>query len=109
MTSESDYEDENVPGSGDTVHVVTFFQRKKGPKHQILYRIVLSQNQFDLLMSDRFHRLHLTSGGSSQAENFCLRKPLQKLELMIEDRKFSGYDPILIFEFLTRILEAMIH
>lgn len=47
----------------------------------------------------------MTNKDSTDAETFRLRKTLQNLELPFKDRKFYGKDPILIFDFLARLIE----
>lgn len=56
-------------------------------------------------MPYRHYRLRLTSHGGSHTDTFRPRKPLQNLEAMFKDRTFSGEDPILIFDFWTRLVE----
>lgn len=45
--------------------------------------------------------LRLKNQDRAHAETFRLRKTLQNLKLTFMDRKFSGEDLILIFDFLT--------
>lgn len=85
--------------------IVLLFQRNKGPKHQGLYSIVWSQKRLDRLMYWRFLRLRLTSHGSSKDYDLGLRKTLQNSELVFEDRKFSGEELNLIFDFFRRLVE----
>lgn len=56
-------------------------------------------------MSYHYYRLPLSTHGCSNADTFCLRKTLQKLNLVFKNRKFLGENPILIFDFLTRLIE----
>lgn len=56
-------------------------------------------------MSNRYYCLRLTSHGSSHSNTFLLRKKLPNLERIFKDSKFLGEDSILIFDFLTRLVE----
>lgn len=75
------------------------------PKHPVLYSLLPSKKIFNLIMSNRFYRLRVKNQDLTHTETFLLRKMLQNLELTFKDRKFSGEEPILIFDFLTRLVE----
>lgn len=47
----------------------------------------------------------MTSRGIPHEGNFYLRKTLQNLEFMFKVRKFSGEDPIFMFDCLARLVK----
>lgn len=59
----------------------------------------------DHLLLYCYYRLRLKSQDRTHSETFGLRKTLQNLELIFKDRKFSGEDPIVCFDFLTWLVE----
>lgn len=56
-------------------------------------------------MSCSLYSLLSTNQDRTRDETFRLDKTLRNLELTSKDRKFSGEDPILTFDFLTRFVE----
>ena len=56
-------------------------------------------------MSYRYYCLTRYRGGNDSASTGELSRHLKSLELTMKDYRFSGEDPILIFDFLSRIME----
>ena len=56
-------------------------------------------------MSYRYYRLTRYRGGRDSASTGELRRHIKSLELTMKDYRFSGEDPILIFDFLSRMVE----
>lgn len=77
----------------------------KRPQHTGSYGTVRAQKRFDRLMYYLNYRLRLTYHSRLYADIFRLRKTLQNLELMLKYSKFSAWDPIIIFDFLTHLVE----
>ena len=56
-------------------------------------------------MSYRYFRLRKMAQTRDRARKSQFLKLLKNLDLSFSERKFSGRDPILIFDFLTRMVE----
>lgn len=82
-----------------------FFQRKNGPKRAGLSSIIPPNRLYDKLMSYRYYRLMRTDHRRNADANNNLSRLLKSLDLTFKEHKFSGSDPILVFDFLTRIVE----
>ena len=93
----SDYE--SVP------EIVPFHQRRKGPSHPGLASLRPSNQRYDRLMSYRYYRLNKTSHTRNHAITHQLHKLLKNVNLSFKESKFTGKDPILIFDFLARMVE----
>ena len=98
---EQGQQDQQPPSFGE----IAFGNRRKGPKHPNLDSLVPSEERFDRLLSYRYYRLHKTNANRSSATMTRLHKTLKNLELTMREYKFSGEDPILIFDFLSRLVE----
>lgn len=57
-------------------------------------------------MSYGYYSLLNTRETCTHDSTTCLQKTLKNIELTIRDHKFSGENPILVFDFLTRIVEG---
>jgi hypothetical protein len=102
----------NTNGGGGAVSddetvdpVMPFHQRRKGPSHPGLASLQPSNKKYDRLMSYRYYRLNKTSHTRDHARTHQLHRLLKNLELSFKDSKFTGKDPVLIFDFLTRMVE----
>ena len=84
---------------------ISFHQRQKGPKHPGLDSLVPSDERFDRLMSYRYYRLINTEPMRTHQSTTRLHKTLKNIELTMRDHKFSGEDPVLVLDFLTRVVE----
>ena len=93
-------EDERAPTFSLNIH-----QRKKGPKHHGLDSLVPSDERFDRLMSYRYYRLLDTTSLRTHETTSRLHKTLKNIELTMKEHKFSGEDAILVFDFLSRVVE----
>lgn len=60
---------------------------------------------YDRLMSYRYYRLIDEHQQLRQTPPTAVHKYLKELKLVMDSHKFSGKDPILIFDFLTRLME----
>lgn len=85
--------------------VVTFFEREKGPKHDGLSSLKPSNPLYDRLMSYRYYRLMRTSDRRSSRSTGMLSALLKRMGLTMKEHSFSGDDPIMVFDFLTRFVE----
>ena len=85
--------------------IVPFHQRSKGPSHRRLASLQPSNKKYQRLMSYRYYRLRKTTHTRDHARTTQLHKLLKNLDLSFRESKFSGQDPILIFNFLTRMVE----
>ena len=94
-------QEEQTPNYGE----IPFHNRRKGPKHPNLNSIVPSEERYDRLLSYRYYRLQKTNANRSNASTTRLHKTLKNLELTMKEHKFSGEDPILVFDFLSRLVE----
>ena len=84
---------------------LNIYQRGKGPKILGLDSLVPSDSRFDRLMSVRYYRLADTTETRTQDLTTRLHRVLKNLELTMKEHKFSGEDPILVFDFLGRTVE----
>jgi len=87
------------------IAIVPFHQRRKGPSHPGLASLQPSNRKYQRLMSYRYYRLRKTKQTRDHARTTQLHKLLKNLDLSFRESKFSGQDPILIFDFLTRMVE----
>lgn len=86
--------------------LILFFSSKNNcPKRPGIYIIIPSEERFDRLISYRYQPLPLNSHGCSRADTLRLLKSLQNIERLFRDRKFLREDSILIFDFLTTLVE----
>ena len=97
-TSDDDSEDELVYG-------LSFWERRRGPKHNGISVIQPSNTAFGRLLDYCFYRLARHKASRSSRETGKVRALLKQMELTMKSRKFSGNDPILIFEFLHKFVE----
>lgn len=84
---------------------VPFFKRSKGPKFPGLCSITVSDKRYDKLMSYRYYRLYKIDQRRNAEATSKLSRLLKSLDLTFREHKFSGAEPILVFDFLTRIVE----
>ena len=84
---------------------VPFHQRRKGPSNRRLASLQTSNKRYQQLMSYRYYRLQKKAHTGDHARMTQLHSLLKNLDLSFRERKFSGQDPILIFDFLTRMVE----
>ena len=80
-------------------------QRQKGPKPKGLDSLVPSDERFDRPMSYRYYRLLDTTSLRTYETTSRLHKNLKNIELTMREQKFSGEDAILVFDFLSRVVE----
>ena len=84
-----------------------FFEREKGPKYPGLASLHTSDPLFDRHMSYRFYRLNDTTQTRTSSETGKVRRFIKDLEITLSEQKFTGADPILVFDFLVRFIEEM--
>lgn len=97
-----------INGWGSRLYPSTF-PKKKGPKHWGLTRMIPSQRLFDRLLYYRYYRLSRTTATNINQSTLLPRKNFHSLELTLNELKFTGEDPIHIFDFLTRFVEKPIY
>lgn len=97
-TTDDEHSDMGMPA-------VPFFERERGPKHAGLSSIRPSNPLFDRLLSFRFYRLHRTDERRGSRETGMVRLLIKRLEIYLKEHAFSGKDPILVFDTLTRFVE----
>ena len=98
------YIEEESSGESEEVIAVSFFERKKGPSHPFVETIRPADPLFDRLMNYRYYRL-LNRRKNRGDSLFDLRKYIKALDITLQDYKFDGSDPIMVFDFLTRFVE----
>lgn len=84
---------------------LTFFGRRKGPRHGQLSVIKPSDPAFDRLMNYRYYRLYDTTMIRNADDSKKLREQIKTFQAAFEGTKFSAEDPIMVFDFLTRFVE----
>lgn len=85
---------------------IPFFKRDKGPKYPELFVITLSDALFDRLINNWYNRLMcwLLCRDVNVIKDATTR--FNSLQMILGDFKFSGQDPILLFDFLAMLTEA---
>ena len=84
---------------------IPFFKPEKGPKHPGLTTIRPSDVLFDRLMNYRYYRLMKRSHRRDANVMLDANKRMNSLSMTLGEHKFSGQDPVLVFDFLTRFTE----
>lgn len=84
---------------------ISFHQRRKGYKHPDHDSLVRSDDRIDRLMSYCYYRVMNTRHIRTHQSTTPLHKSLKKIELTMRDQRFSGEDLVLVFDFLTRVVE----
>ena len=84
---------------------IAFFSRPKGPRYLDLMAIRPADPLFDRLMNYRYYRLLRCDHHRDTQTMLDANTRIKSLMISLGDFKFSGQDPILIFDFLTRITE----
>ncbi len=93
-------------GSSDEEDNISFFNRPKGPRHRGLQTQKPFDPAFDRLMNYRYYRLQRTTRRRDASAMLDGNKRVKALTYALgANFKFSGEDPILIFSFLTRLVE----
>lgn len=82
-----------------------FFHRTKGAKQTGLDALVPYEERLHRLMPDRYYRLAATTTNRTSTTTTRLHRTLKKIELTMKDFNFSREDPILIFDFLRRLVQ----
>ena len=107
-----DSDDESIEDTPDVIEETTreeelipFFSRKEGPAYPGLTTIRPSDPDFDRLMNYRFYRLIKRAHQRSADSMIVAHRRLTAMTLTLGEWKFDGRDPILIFQFLTRLTE----
>ncbi len=96
---------EETTGVGER-NTIPFFRRKKGAHHHGLTVIQPSDPIYDRLMNYRYYRLADTRESRSTDTMKKVREHIRSLSTTFDDKdKFSGSDPILVLEFLTKFVE----
>ena len=103
-SSDEEEQNNNVQRS-NSVKFIPFHKRLRGPCHEGLEVIKPSDPRYDRLMSYRYYRLIDEDQQLRESSQTPLYKYLKELNLVMETHKFTGKDPILIFDFLTRYVE----
>ena len=84
---------------------IPFFARKKGPLHEGITIIKPSDPVFDRLMNYRYYRLADTRQVRSAEDTKRLRDQAKTFQSTFDTTKFSGEDPIMVFDFLMKFVE----
>lgn len=79
----------------------------KRPKRPGLDSSVPSDELFDRLMSYSYYCLMKTRPIRTRQPTTLLHKTLRNIDLTVRDHKFSGGDPLLVFDFLIRVVEGV--
>ena len=83
----------------------SFWDREIGPKFESLSSIKPADPRFDRLLSYRFYRLANRTQTRNSKGTQQLRGFIRQMNTTLGEDKFSGADPILVFDFLIRIFE----
>lgn len=89
----------------ETTDKIAFYNREKGPRHPRLMVIRPADPIFDRLLNYRYYRLLRLDTRRDTRTMLDTSTRIKALQLTMSDSKFSGSDPILIFDFLTRLTE----
>ena len=92
-------DEENEP------RLLSFFERPKGPKHAGLASLKRADPRFDRLMSYRFYRLSRPESRRDSRTTGMVGQLIKRMGLNIDEHKFDGSDPIMVFDFLSRFVE----
>ncbi len=109
-SSDSDDEYANTPvdedSDDDRAGRIPFFSRSKGPRYRGLLVKKPSDPLFDRLTNYRYYRLLRQDRNRDAGAMLDANKKLKALALTLGSSwKFDGSDPILVFQFLTRLTE----
>lgn len=96
---------ENHIARTECPHKVSFFERRKGPRHERQTVIKPSNPAFDRSINYRYYRLMITRHVCLADESKKLREQLKAFQATFEKTWFSGENPILVFKFLTTFVE----
>lgn len=83
---------------------ISFHHRRKGPKQPRLDILVSYDEIFDRLIYNRYENLLNTRPTRKQKWKTRLHKTRKKIELKMNDHKFTCEDHVLVFDFLTRVV-----
>ncbi len=104
-SSEHSYvSDENLIDDGHDVSIA-FPHREMGPRHAQVRVLKSADPEYDRLMNYRYYRLLRRNTGRTADSTIAVRKHLKSLDVTMKDYKFDGTDPVLVFDFLTRLAE----
>ena len=95
---------ESEDGSEEDVGKISFYQREKGARYPGLYTIKPADPTFDRLLNYRYYRLQRTRVTRSSERTLEVKKHIKSLDLSLR-KKFTGKDPVMILNFLTRFVE----
>ena len=84
---------------------VSSTHRAKGPKHDRMKELKPNNPLFDRLLSYRYYRLNRTTHSRSAKETGKVRDHIKRLELTMQRHRFSGEDPILVLDFLNKMVD----
>lgn len=84
---------------------ISFHQRRKALKYRGLDRLVPSDERLERLMSYRYYWLINTRPIREHQSAKGHQKTMNNIELTMHDHNFSGEYPVLVFDFLTRVVE----
>lgn len=106
-SSDSDVEDEesNDQSSEEEESVIPFFERPKGPRFRNMEVIRPSDELFKRLMNYRYYRLKSPDNSRTSTQTGNVHRLIKSMNLSMSEFKFDGTDPILVFDFLTRMVE----
>ena len=89
---ESDADSSSDDSEEELVYGLSFWERRRGPKHTGLSVIKPSNPAFDRLLDYRFYRLKKHKTTRTSRETGKVRSLLKQMELTMKNRKFSGSD-----------------
>jgi len=78
--------------------------RKKGPKHPGLRELKPTNPRYDKVLSYRSYRLENISSKRNTRGTATAKRAISKMELKLKEHHFSGNDPIMVIDFLTRLV-----
>lgn len=84
---------------------IPFAFREKGPRQANVRTLKTSEPNFERLMNYRYYKLALRRSGRSAESTIAVRKHIKSLDITMKDYKFDGSDPVMVFDFLTRLTE----
>ena len=109
-TLDSDFDTSREEGHQTDSHFeshsrISFQVRRKGPKYPGLSWLQPSDGRYDKLMSYLYYHLSRPYHSRNTASMTMVHKMIKNLYLTIRERKLDGTHPILVLDFLERLVE----
>ncbi len=103
--SHSEHSFSSGESSSDDDLVIPFALRDKGPRAAHVHTLKTSTPEFERIMNYRYYSLLSRNAGRSSESTIAVHKHIKSLDITMKDYKFDGTDPVMVFDFLTRLTE----